>query len=132
MIIISASGMATGGRVIHHLKAFAGNERNLILLTGFQAPGTRGASLVNGAARVRIHGEDWPVRAEVRQLQASSSHADANEIIAWLRQAPRPPRQIFITHGEPGASDALRQHIERQLGWSTLLPEYRQSVELTR
>jgi metallo-beta-lactamase family protein len=132
MIIISASGMATGGRVIHHLKAFAGNERNLILLTGFQAPGTRGASLVNGAARVRIHGEDWPVRAEVRQLQASSSHADANEILAWLRQAPRPPRQIFITHGEPGASDALRQHIERQLGWSTLVPEYRQSVELTR
>ncbi|WP_129645741.1 MBL fold metallo-hydrolase [Peristeroidobacter agariperforans] len=131
MIIVSASGMATGGRVIHHLKAFAGDERNLILLTGFQAPGTRGASLAGGASRVRIHGEDWPVRAEVRQLQASSSHADAGEILAWLKQMPKPPRQIFITHGEPGASDTLRQRIEHQLGWAAIVPEYRQTIELT-
>jgi metallo-beta-lactamase family protein len=130
MIIVSASGMATGGRVVHHLKTFIGNERNLILLTGFQAPGTRGGSLVNGASTLRIHGEDFPVRAEVRQLQASSSHADANEIVAWLRQFPKPPRRTFITHGEPGASDTLRQRIERELSWSTLVPEYRQTVEL--
>lgn len=130
MIIVSASGMATGGRVVHHLKAFAGEERNLILLAGFQAPGTRGASLVSGASRVRIHGEDWPVRAEVRQLQASSSHADASEILAWLKQLPKPPRHIFITHGEPGASDALRQRIERELAWSAIVPEYRQTVAL--
>lgn len=131
MIIISASGMATGGRVVHHLKAFAGDARNLILLTGFQAPGTRGASLASGASKVRIHGQDWAVRAEVRQLQASSSHADAGEILSWLKQIPKPPRQTFITHGEPGASDALRQSIERQLGWSVTIPEYRQTVELT-
>lgn len=131
MIIISASGMAAGGRVVHHLKRFLGDERNLILLTGFQAPGTRGASLANGAATVRIHGEDFPIRAEVRQLQASSSHADANQILAWLRQFTQPPRRTFITHGEPGPSDVLRQRIERELGWQTLVPEYRQTVELT-
>lgn len=131
MIVISASGMATGGRVIHHLKTFLGNERNLILLTGFQAPGTRGGSLANGASTVRIHGEDFPVRAEIRQLQASSSHADAGEILAWMKQFAKPPRQTFITHGEPGASDALRQRVEWELGWSTLVPEYRQTVELT-
>lgn len=131
MIIISASGMATGGRVIHHLKTFVGDERNLILLAGFQAPGTRGGALANGVSTVRIHAQDFPVRAEVRQLQASSSHADANEILAWLRQLERPPRQTFITHGEPGPSDALRQRMERELGWSTLVPEHRQTVELT-
>ena len=131
MIIVSASGMATGGRVIHHLKAFLGDERNLILLTGFQTPGTRGGSLVNGATTVRIHGEDFPVRAEVRQLHAGSSHADANEMLGWMRKLASAPRQTFITHGEPGASDALRQRIERELGWSTLIPEYRQTVELT-
>ena len=131
MIIVSASGMATGGRVIHHLKTFVGDERNLILLTGFQAPGTRGGSLASGTSSLRIHGEDFPVRAEVRQLQAASSHADADEILAWMRQLTKPPHQTFITHGEPGASDALRQRVERQLGWSTLIPEYRQTVELT-
>lgn len=130
MVIISASGMATGGRVIHHLKTFVGNERNLILLTGFQAPGTRGSTLASGASTVRIHGEDFPVRAEIRQLQASSSHADANEILAWMGKLAKPPRRTFITHGEPGASDALRQRIERQLQWPTLVPEYRQTVSL--
>jgi metallo-beta-lactamase family protein len=130
MILVSASGMATGGRVIHHLKTFIGDERNLILLTGFQAPGTRGGALASGASTVRIHGEDFPVRAEIRQLRASSSHADANEILAWMSKLAKPPRRTFITHGEPGASDALRLRIERELGWSVLVPEYRQSVEL--
>jgi metallo-beta-lactamase family protein len=130
MIIISASGMATGGRVIHHLKAFLGDPRNLVLLAGFQAPGTRGGSLANGAATLRIHGQEFPVRAEVRQLQSSSSHADSDEILAWMKALPSPPRRTFITHGEPGPSDALRQRIEHELGWSTLVPEYRQTVEL--
>lgn len=130
LILVSASGMATGGRVIHHLKTFVGDERNLILLAGFQAPGTRGGVLANGASTVRIHGADFPVRAEVRQLHAGSAHADANEILAWMRQLPQPPRQTFITHGEPGASDAFRQRVERELGWSALVPEYRQTVEL--
>lgn len=130
MIIISASGMATGGRVVHHLKAFIGDERNLVLLAGFQAPGTRGGALANGARTLRIHGEDFPVRSEIRQLQSTSSHADASEMIAWMRNLSAPPRQTFVTHGEPSASDALRQRIERELGWEALVPEHRQAIDL--
>jgi metallo-beta-lactamase family protein len=125
MIILSASGMATGGRVVHHLKTFVGEERNLILMAGYQAGGTRGASLVAGAKTVRIHGEEFPVRAQVGQLQASSSHADANELMDWLRRMPRPPRKVFVTHGELSASDTLRQRIEHELGWEALVPEHR-------
>lgn len=130
MVIISASGMATGGRVVHHLKAFAGDDRNLILLAGFQAPGTRGGALARGAQTLRMHGQDYSVRAEVGQLQSASSHADASEMLSWMRNFATPPRQTFITHGEPSASDALRQRIERELGWGALVPEHLQSVEL--
>lgn len=130
MIIISASGMATGGRVVHHLKAFVSDERNLVLLAGFQAPGTRGGALANGARILRMHGEDFPVRAEVKQLQSASSHADANGMLAWMSNLAKPPRQTFVTHGEPGASDALRQRIERELRWSATTPEHLQAVEL--
>jgi len=132
MIIISASGMATGGRVVHHLKAFIGDERNLVLLAGFQAPGTRGGALARGARTLRIHGQEFAVRAEVGQLQSASSHADANEMLSWMRTLATPPRQTFITHGEPPASDALRLRIERELGWSALVPEYLQSIPLTQ
>jgi metallo-beta-lactamase family protein len=124
LIILSASGMATGGRVVHHLKAFIGDERNLVLLTGFQAGGTRGAALVAGAGAVRIHGQEFPVRAQIGQLHASSGHADAAELVDWMRGFPQPPRSVFITHGEPGASDALRQRIEHDLGWSAIVPEH--------
>ena len=130
MILISASGMATGGRVLHHLKAFAGEARNLILLAGFQAPGTRGASLVAGAQSLRIHGQEIAIRARVAQLESASAHADADELLAWMRAWPRPPRRTFVTHGEPGASDALRQRIERELGWQVEVPEHRSSHEL--
>ena len=129
-IILAASGMATGGRVVHHLKVFAGDERNTILFSGFQAGGTRGASMVAGARAVRIHGESVVVRAEVAQLQSASAHADANELIAWLRQLPAAPRQVFVTHGEPLASDALRQRIQADLGWQASVPEYRDEVAL--
>jgi metallo-beta-lactamase family protein len=125
MIILSAAGMATGGRVLHHLKAFAGDARNLILFAGYQAPGTRGAALVAGSRRLRIHGQEFAVRAEVGQLEASSSHADADELIAWMRQLPSAPRQVFVTHGEPGAADALRFRIEHELGWPAAVPEHR-------
>ena len=124
MIILSASGMATGGRVVHHLKAFVGDERNLVLLSGFQAGGTRGAALAGGAATIRIHGQEFPVRAQIGQLQASSAHADANELLGWMRDLPQSPRKVFVTHGEPGASDVLRQRIEHELGWSALVPEH--------
>jgi metallo-beta-lactamase family protein len=129
-IILAASGMATGGRVVHHLKVFAGDERNTILFSGFQAGGTRGASMLAGARAVRIHGESVVVRAEIAQLQSASAHADADELIAWLRQLPAAPRQVFVTHGEPLASDALRQRIQADLGWQASVPEYRDAVAL--
>jgi len=123
--------MASGGRVLHHLKAFAGDPNNLILLAGFQAPGTRGAAIIGGATSVRIHGADHPVRAEVGQLQAASSHADADELLAWMRQMPKPPRHTFVTHGEPGASEALRYRIAHELNWTVSVPEYRDTVDLS-
>jgi metallo-beta-lactamase family protein len=129
-IILAASGMATGGRVVHHLKVFAPDARNTILFSGFQAGGTRGAALAAGAPQVHIHGENFPVRAEVAQLQSASAHADAVELIAWLRQMPAAPRKVFVTHGEPAASDALRHRIQTELGWSAAVPEYRDEVEL--
>lgn len=131
MILISASGMATGGRVVHHLKSFIGDERNLILLAGYQAGGTRGANLLAGARTIRIHGQEFDVRAQVGQLLASSSHADANELLAWMRGLPSRPRGVFVTHGEPVASDALRMRIEHELGWSALVPEHRSTHDLS-
>ena len=130
MVIIAASGMATGGRVVHHLKAFAPDKRNTILFAGFQAGGTRGATLVSGSPTVRIHGQDVPVRAEVAVLDTMSAHADAGEILEWLRGFTAAPRRTFITHGEPAAADALRQRIERTLHWQCAMPYYLETVEL--
>jgi len=131
-IIISASGMATGGRVLHHLHALAGDPRNIILFAGFQAAGTRGASLVAGVDEVKIHGEYVKVRAQVRNLMAFSAHADADEMLSWLAARPRttPLKRIFVTHGEPSASDALRRRITERFGWDCAVPEYRDSWEL--
>ncbi len=130
MVIIAASGMATGGRVVHHLTAFAPDKRNTILFAGFQAGGTRGATLVSKSPTVRIHGQDVPVRAEVAQLDTLSAHADAGEILDWLHGFAGAPRQTFITHGEPAAADALRLRIERELHWQCRMPYYLETVEL--
>jgi metallo-beta-lactamase family protein len=130
MIIIAASGMATGGRVVHHIKAFAPDARNTILFAGYQAGGTRGAAIAGGAPSVRIHGQDVPVRAEVAKLDDLSAHADAGEILEWLRNFKAPPTRTFITHGEPAAADALRHRIERGLRWTCHLPYYLEPVEL--
>lgn len=130
MVIISASGMATGGRVVHHLKAFAPDKRNTILFAGYQAGGTRGASIAGGATSVRIFGEDVPIRAEVAMLDDLSAHADAAEIMSWLQGFKAPPKQTFITHGEPAAADAMRQHIERELRWNVHMPFYLETVTL--
>ena len=124
MIIIAASGMATGGRVIHHLRAFAPDPRNTILFSGFQAGGTRGAAIVAGADSVKIHGAYVPVRAEVELIDNLSAHADCDEILAWLKGFERPPRETFVTHGEPAAADALRHRIEEELGWRCRVPDY--------
>lgn len=129
-VIVSAAGMATGGRVLHHLKVFAPDRRNTILLTGFQAGGTRGAAILGGAEAVKIHGAYVPVRAEVRNLDMLSAHADADEIMAWLRGFRHPPTRTFITHGEPAASDALRHRIVEELGWDAHVPEQGETVEL--
>jgi len=130
-VIVSASGMATGGRVLHHLKHYAPDHRSTILFAGFQAGGTRGAAIVAGARSVRIHGGDIPIRAEVGNLHMLSAHADADEILRWLGHFEAAPKLTFITHGEPDASDALRLRIERDLGWDCLVPDYREDVLLT-
>lgn len=130
MILISASGMATGGRVLHHLKAYAPQPVNTVLFSGYQAAATRGAALVNGAREIKIHGEYVPVNAEVVNMKNFSAHADAGEMVQWIKGSGEPPRRIFITHGEPLASDSLRQRIRRELGWESEIPEYRDSVTL--
>jgi metallo-beta-lactamase family protein len=129
-IIISASGMATGGRVLHHLKHFVTDPRNTILFAGFQAGGTRGAAMTGGADRIKIHGQYFPVRAEVDNLHMLSAHADADELMGWLGHFEAAPKTTFITHGEPEASDSLRMRIKEDLGWNCSVPEYREGVVL--
>jgi len=129
-VIISASGMATGGRVLHHLKRYAPGPQNTILFAGFQAGGTRGAAMTGGADRVKIHGAYVPVRAEVQNLHMLSAHADTDEIMDWLRHFEAPPKMTFVTHGEPEPADAMRHRIEEELGWPCLVPDYRETVEL--
>jgi len=129
-IILAASGMATGGRVLHHLKLFAPDARNLILLAGYQAGGTRGAALAAGAKTIRIHGQDIAVRAEVVQLSSMSGHADADELMQWLARLSQRPKRVFVAHGEPSASDALRHRIEMELHLDAFVPDYRDQFEL--
>lgn len=130
MIILSASGMATGGRVVHHLKAFAPNPNNTILFVGFQAAGTRGAAMLDGAESIKIHGEYVPVRADVEYVSNLSAHADYSEILDWLGGFEVPPKKTFITHGEPIAADAMRIHIEEKLHWQVVVPDYLETVTL--
>lgn len=129
-VIVSASGMATGGRVLHHLKHYAPNHRHTILFAGYQAGGTRGAALVAGAKSVKIHGSQIPVRAQVGSLQMLSAHADADEIMRWLGNFQAQPKLTFITHGEPDAADTLRHRIESDLNWPCHVPDYREEIEL--
>lgn len=131
IIIISASGMADGGRILHHLKAFAPEHRNTILFTGFQAAGTRGARMLNGEKEIKIHGQMIPIKAEVRRLDNLSAHADYQELLEWFYHFEKPPKKVFITHGEPEAATNFKAVIEEQLGWSCVLPEYLQTVSLS-
>lgn len=130
MVIISASGMATGGRVLHHLKAFAPDERNMIMLAGFQAAGTRGGALAQGASEIKIHGEYVPVRAEVVNIDMLSAHADYSEILQWMARMPTQPRETFVTHGEPASADAMRRRIAEKLRWECTVPGDGTRVEL--
>lgn len=130
-VIISASGMATGGRVLHHLKHYAPDPRSTILFAGYQAVGTRGATIVNGARHVKIHGEYIPIRAEVQNLSSLSAHADSDEIMRWLRGFDTAPNRCFLNHGEAAASDTLRLRIKDELGWSVKVVEHLEEVELS-
>ncbi|MCV0426478.1 MAG: MBL fold metallo-hydrolase [Roseibium sp.] len=130
-VIISASGMATGGRVLHHLKHYAPDHRNMILFAGYQAGGTRGAAITAGAKSVKIHGAQVQIRAEVDNLHMLSAHADSDEIMRWLGELDHAPQMTFITHGEPDAADALRHRVESEYGWECSVPYYREEVILT-
>ena len=129
-VIVSASGMATGGRVLHHLRALAPNRRNTVLFPGFQAPGTRGDALVHGATSVKIHCSHVPIEAEVVQLDIFSAHADQRGLLEWVGACEKPPRRVFVTHGEPVAADTLRREIGEALGFDAHVPDYKDTVRL--
>ncbi|MBY6033581.1 MBL fold metallo-hydrolase [Marinobacter daepoensis] len=129
-IIISASGMASGGRVLHHLKTLLPNPRNSVVFAGFQAPGTRGDALVNGAESVKIHGEYWPVKADIHNLTSMSAHGDYREILQWLEQGALNPEKVYVTHGEMVASDTMRKRISEAFGWDAEVPDLFEEVEI--
>jgi metallo-beta-lactamase family protein len=129
-IVISSSGMATGGRVLHHLKKALPDPRHTILFAGYQAAGTRGRALKDGARFARIHGEDIPVAARIESLDSMSAHADANEIMRWLGGFKRAPSMTCLVHGEPGPMDALKARIERELGWTVRTPAHQEKMAL--
>lgn len=132
MVIIAGSGMLTGGRALHHISHFGPQARNAIVLSGFQAGGTRGASLVAGATSLKIFGEYVPIRAEVTQIEGLSAHADQRGLLKWLKHLGKEPKHVYVVHGEPTAADTLRLRIEEELGWAASVPDYRDTVELVR
>jgi len=128
-VVISASGMATGGRVLHHMAAALPHTRNTILFVGYQAAGTRGRALLDGAQEVRIHGQSVPVHASIARLDSMSAHADRGEILRWLQSVPGRPGRVCLVHGEPQPMDALKALIQDRLGWVSETPDYRQSID---
>ena len=129
-IIISASGMATGGRVLHHLTRFVGDPRSTVLLAGFQAAGTRGDRLARGESEIKIHGQLWPVRARIERMDNLSAHADYEEMLDWMSHISNRPRKVFVTHGETEAAQSMRQKIEERFGWNAVVPHYQQTEEM--
>jgi metallo-beta-lactamase family protein len=130
-IIISASGMLEGGRVLHHIKSFAPDERNTIIFAGYQATGTRGADMINGKGEIKVFGQSIPIKAEVRVLSNMSAHADYEEILQWLAHFNHQPRKVFITHGEPDAANSLKEKIEEKFKWQCVVPDYLQTETLS-
>ena len=131
MIVISSSGMATGGRVLHHLVKALPDPRNTVMFAGYQAEGTRGRQLKEGAKFTRIHGQDVPVAATIESMDAMSAHADVNEILHWLRFFKRPPALTCLVHGEPVPMDALKARIEQELGWTVATPAHQEKIDIT-
>jgi metallo-beta-lactamase family protein len=128
-IILSASGMATGGRVLHHLEHQLPESRNSVILTGYQVPGTRGRALADGAPNVKIHGCYVPVRAEVFNIRGFSAHADAEMLVDWLTAIPG-PSSAFVVHGESASAEALAHELRRTLGWNAVVPRYQERVRI--
>ena len=129
-IIISSSGMVTGGRILHHMMQRLPQRENTILFIGYQASGTRGRTILEGQPSVKIHGHQIPVNAKVEKISGFSGHADYNEILAWLMGFDRPPEKTFIVHGEPEASTSLAERIREKLGWEVVIPEFGESFEI--
>ena len=129
-VIIASSGMATGGRVVHHLFAGLPDPRNTVLFVGYQAAGTRGRQLEDGAQYVKIFGQHVPVHARIEKIDGMSSHADAGEIVRWLRTFPRAPKKTYLVHGEVVAQEALKVRITKELGWNVEIPTHGQKVDL--
>lgn len=129
-IVISSSGMATGGRVLHHLRRALPDPRNTVLFAGYQAVGTRGRQLKEGARLTRIHGEEVAVQAQIESIDSISAHADRNEILRWLRSFKTPPSQLCLVHGEPGPMDALKATVEQQLQWRVTTPAHRETITI--
>lgn len=130
MILIAGSGMMTGGRILHHLTSFAPDPRNALLLVGYQAAGTRGQTIDQGADEVKIHGEYVPIRAERVRIDGMSGHADYAELGDWLETLEAAPEQAYITHGEPAAADAFRRYLHDRLGWTPMIPRMGETVTL--
>jgi metallo-beta-lactamase family protein len=129
-IIIASSGMATGGRVLHHLDALLPEASNTVLFVGYQAAGTRGRALCDGAPRIKLHGHDVRVAARIDRIDSMSAHADSDEIMRWLGQFSRPPATTYLVHGEEAALGALARRIASERGWPTYIPKYLERVEL--
>jgi metallo-beta-lactamase family protein len=130
MIIVSSSGMVTGGRVLHHLMQRLPDPKNLVLFIGFQAPGTRGFTIKNGSKTVKIFGQEVPIRAQVEALEQFSDHADTPELLEWLHTFKRAPKETFLVHGEPSASSQLRDAMVEALGWNVQVAAYKQKVQV--
>ena len=129
-VVIASSGMATGGRVVHHLLAGLPDARNTVLFVGYQAAGTRGRQLVDGAQFVKMYGQQVPVHARIEKIDGMSSHADSGEIIRWMRTFPHAPKTTYLVHGEITAQEALKLRISKELGWNVEIPSHGQTVSL--
>ena len=130
IVIISASGMCEGGRILHHLKHRLPDPHNTVLFVGYQAQGSRGAALRDGAEQIRIHGQHVRVRAGIEVIDGLSAHGDYHEISRWLSGFERAPKETFVVHGEPGAAQSLKTKIEQRLDWSVRIPDYLDSITL--
>jgi len=130
-IILSASGMATGGRILHHLRRFLPEAQHTVLLVGYQASGTRGRALQDGTDELKIHGQYVTVRAQIAHIDGLSAHADYFEMIGWLERSALSPKRVFVVHGEPGPADALRRRLRDSFSWDVRVPEFAEVAELT-